>query len=117
MDVDPSESERIGSTRPRDDDELPTAKKARLDSSNDESQDSTANAMVTEAEVKKSQAESGNPRYILEDLLPPSRALLPSAKLVERPADQANLTFEADVGIIEYVSNGVPPIQGIIKQR
>lgn len=118
MDVhEQSEGEKLGSTRPRDDDDLPAAKKIKIDSKNDDAESSSADVRVTEAEVKKLQATSGESPYIVEDLLPPSRSLLPSSKLVERPADQPNLTFEADVGIIEYVSSDVPPIQGIIKQR
>lgn len=119
MDVDgPSpESEKLGSTRPREDEDLPTAKKAKLAPEKDETENLVIDGKVIEANVKKLQETSGPPAYILEDLLPPSRSLLPSSKLVERPADQPNLTFEADVGITEYVSTGVPPIQGIIKQR
>jgi tRNA pseudouridine13 synthase len=63
------------------------------------------------------EADQSKPKYIVEDLLPPSRSLLSSQDLYERPADRVNFTMEADVGITEYVGRDVPPIQGIIKQR
>lgn len=116
----PNEGEKIGFTRQREEDDVPGAegdgpssKKPRIESAEESN---PPQATITEAEVKNAQKSSGESVYIIEDLLPPSRSLLPSSKLVERPADKMNMTFEADVGITEYVSD-VPPIQGIIKQR
>jgi hypothetical protein len=99
----------------------PPTKKARLQVEPEalSSELSTDSELVTEAQAKNELTHDlpTGSKDAIEDLLPSSRALLPSARLVERPADQANLTFEADVGITEYVSQDVPPIHGIIKQR
>lgn len=122
MDVDESSmEEKLGSTRPGDSENLPPAKKPRLDP-HPSSPPSLENELSVAATESKDDhvaedSETAQPKYVNEDLLPPSRALLPSAKLSDRPSDQQNLTFEADVGISEYVSSDVPPIQGIIKQR
>jgi len=114
----PTEDKKKGSTRSGDDETLPPSKRVKVES-DDQQEDGgggiTFDVITTEA--KGGRQEPGESGYIIEDLLPPSRSLLPSAKLVERPSNQLNLTFEADVGITEYVSSDVPPLRGIIKQR
>jgi tRNA pseudouridine13 synthase len=101
------------SRREREDDgaEEPASKRMKPDEGdNGMAEDSVLGRNSSETDPSKS-------KYILEDLLPPSRSLLPSQGLYERREDQINFTMEADVGITEYVGREVPPIQGIIKQR
>jgi hypothetical protein len=115
----PTEDKKVGSTRSGDEDALPPSKRVKVES-DDQQEDGgggITSDLISATEVKGDQQEPGESGYIIEDLLPPSRSLLPSAKLVERPSNQLNLTFEADVGITEYVSSDVPPLRGIIKQR
>ncbi|KAF8314759.1 pseudouridine synthase [Clavulina sp. PMI_390] len=109
MDVESaSETISAGTTRPREEDDLPAAKKQKLSS--------PIVAQSPPASTSESALENTTSKYIIEDLLPPSRTLF-ITEVNEKPADQPWLTFEADVGITQYVSSGVPPIQGIIKQR
>ena len=51
-----------------------------------------------------------------ESVLPPSHALLNISLPTASPGQPINFT-EADVGISEYVSEGLPKIEAIIKQR
>ena len=51
-----------------------------------------------------------------EDLLPPSRRLLPFQGSVALGGDGYRIS-EPDVGISEYIANDIPQIEGIIKQR
>ena len=112
----------IGSSRrAREDDGAealePAAKRLKTtESDNGLAEDSIVADLIAVAPTP-SGAEPSKPKYILEDLLPPSRSLLSSLNLPERPADRINFTMEADVGITEYVGKDVPAIQGIIKQR
>src|SRR5271170_7753796 len=108
----PTEDVKMGFTHSRDEENLPPPKRMKIES--DLPQEDGATVV---SEAKRDQQESGESVYIIEDLLPPSRILLPSSNLVERTVDQLNITFESDVGITEYVSSDVPPIRGIIKQR
>lgn len=50
----------------------------------------------------------------LDDILPPSHSLLTS---LQRPVGSTIQFGEEDVGITEYISQDLTPIQGIIKQR
>ena len=59
---------------------------------------------------------SSKTRYPSEDILPPSRALLPYRR-PETPVDDVFRISEPDVGISEYMSGDVSRIVGIIKQR
>jgi tRNA pseudouridine13 synthase len=120
MDIDsPTQDQRVGFTRSREEETLPSPKRIKIESSDEQQENCGALASDTmmETEAKREEQEWVKSGFIIEDLLPPSRSLLPAAKLVERPANQLNLTFESDVGITEYVSSDVPPIRGIIKQR
>ena len=50
----------------------------------------------------------------IEHILPPSYSLL---ERPPRPSSSINQFGEEDVGITEYISKGLSPIEGIIKQR
>lgn len=55
-------------------------------------------------------------KFSSEDLLPPSRSLLPSYKGGILHGGDCRVS-EPDVGISEYIANDIPQIEGIIKQR
>ncbi|KZT41182.1 tRNA pseudouridine synthase D [Sistotremastrum suecicum HHB10207 ss-3] len=93
--------------RARDEDEEPTreAKKARTD------------AADTPVEGLEGQAkQASNKTYQLDNLLPPSHVLL-NLPRSESHSGASPIIREEDVGISEYISSAVPPIEGIIKQR
>jgi len=98
----------------------PTAKRSRTEEDDSSSvnlgDQSTQDMIMQDATVDELPFEPAH-RYIIEDLLPPSRSLLSAGTLADRPKDQINFTLEADVGITEYIGKDVPPIHGIIKQR
>jgi len=75
--------------RPLSDEERP-AKRVKLDSSVEE----------------PAKADS-----VHEDFLPPS------SRLFQEKRVYSDRVLEQDVGIREYISQGLPPLQGIIKQR
>ena len=75
--------------RPLSDEERP-AKRVKLDSGVEE----------------PAQADS-----VHEDFLPPS------SRLFQEKRVYSDRVLEQDVGIREYISQGLPPLQGIIKQR
>lgn len=57
-------------------------------------------------------------KYNLENLLPPSRSLMGLPPAPELPPDGfMHRTCEVDVGISQYIGNGISQINGIIKQR
>jgi len=73
-----------------------------------------------DTELAEAPAEDTAPKtkstsmFFTEDLLPPSKSLLPS----QPGGVGSNLRVsEPDVGILEYISHDVPRIDGIIKQR
>lgn len=56
--------------------------------------------------------------YNLENLLPPSRRLMGLPPAPELPPDGfMHRTCEVDVGISQYIGDGLSEINGIIKQR
>ncbi len=113
--------------RQRDEEGEPNSKRARLECPSDTSRAIEAGAsevpqdtIMTEESATESislQSDSKMGEYDMENLLPPSRSLLPAESLSEQPKRQGNFVFEADVGITEYVGKDVPPFTGIIKQR
>lgn len=110
-------------TRAREEDvheELaPVSKRVRIEGDEvdlDNATPTPEDVVMTDATGNETPSEPA-PRFILEDLLPPSRSLLSSGTLADRPKDQINFTLEADVGITEYIGKDVSPIHGIIKQR
>ncbi|KDQ20751.1 hypothetical protein BOTBODRAFT_50816 [Botryobasidium botryosum FD-172 SS1] len=112
-------------TTPRQrEEELPAeegrvVKRIKLIPREDSAQDATGAGAAAEPTVPIIKIEADvepQPRYIFEDLLPPSRSLIFPAPL-PAPADDAYRVLEVDVGISEYIGKDVPAIQGIIKQR
>lgn len=70
---------------------------------------------VTEAAAAEETEISGVP--IVEALLPPSRVLLGKSPASHAQETSTGHTLEFDVGITEYISNDLPPVHAIIKQR
>jgi hypothetical protein len=77
--------------------------------------------MISEAEerpTKRLKLESGEEnketKETLVEVLPPSYVLLGR---LPRPTGTTSQLTEQDVGITEYVSKDLSPIEGIIKQR
>ena len=65
------------------------------------------------ANAESTRPEEATSMFSSEDLLPPSKALLP-----HKPSGlDIYRVSEPDVGISEYISHDVPRIDGIIKQR
>lgn len=120
--ADATDQPTINNARPREDDAETaglerSSKRARTDGNDADVVMADAVETITVDETKTEVVEEKKPRYVLEDLLPPSRSLLASDNPQERLKDEAYYTFESDVGITEYVGKDVPPFQGIIKQR
>jgi tRNA pseudouridine13 synthase len=71
--------------------------------------------------VDKSLSDEPSPlskRYNLENLLPLSRSLMGLPPAPDLPPDGfMHRTCEVDVGISQYLGNGLSEINGIIKQR
>ena len=107
----------------------PDCKRARLRGSLDDSGAADAGAFEVPQDVAMTDSReslvekislpysSKVGEYDMENLLPPSRSLLPAESLSGQPAGQVHFALEADVGITEYVGKDVPPFSGIIKQR
>lgn len=91
-------------TRERDDDDEPTrdAKRPRNET----------NDLSLEDHGKHNTSKT----YQLDNLLPPSHVLLNLPASQIEPGASPKIR-EEDVGISEYISSGVSPIEGIIKQR
>jgi tRNA pseudouridine13 synthase len=59
---------------------------------------------------------SSFPKSSLDDLLPPSKVLIPREESISRQRNAYRID-ECGVGISEYISHNIPKIDGIIKQR
>jgi tRNA pseudouridine13 synthase len=106
----------MATVRPREDDELRDERvPKRLKLSDDGSHQADP---VTDDATAGERDQSKIHVYNLENLLPPSRELLGLPPTPQIPPDGVmHRTSEPDVGISEYIGEGLPTIQGIIKQR
>jgi hypothetical protein len=112
----------VPARRPRDEDGIQNgdeeehqAKRVKVDQATDVPADTTLPQTEATDIVVDDAEPSPTGKYILEDLLPPSRSLLGFTET--KFEDGVHRTLEVDVGISQYISKDVASIEGIIKQR